>query len=256
MLVFDDGAFSEDNTFLATELFSHTPKEVLSKNLGVPTSAFNNLPTPNLFIFPGTAAPGDIQKQNITGSAGILPNNQSYSFHWSQQEPYTVPGGSVKILDPLTFPIASKFSAALVTIHPGAMREIHWHPSSDEWSFFIQGKARATLFQAESSANTFDYRAGDVAYFPQSASHYIENVGNEDVIFLEVLQADHFSDISLGQWLGLTPKQIVQDTLGLSNATLASLKKEKQYIVAGSQSVAAATATTGSSATSVSATAT
>jgi len=40
-------------------------------------------------------------------------------------------------------------------------------------------------------------------------------------------------DISLGQWLGLTPPQIVKDTLNLSDATVAKLKKEKQYIVAG-----------------------
>jgi oxalate decarboxylase family bicupin protein len=99
----------------------------------------------------------------------------------------------VKIVDPLTFPIASTFSAALVTVKPGGMREIHWHPSSDEWSFFIAGKARATLFSAPSSATTFDYRPGDVGYFPQSNSHYIENTGDTDLIFLEVLQADHFS---------------------------------------------------------------
>lgn len=96
-------------------------------------------------------------------------------------------------MDPLTFPIASNFSAAIVTVHPGGMREIHWHPTSDEWTFFIQGQGRATLFAAPDSANTFDYRAGDVAYFPQSNSHYIENTGDEDLMFVEVLQAPQFT---------------------------------------------------------------
>ena len=36
-----------------------------------------------------------------------------------------VAGGSVKIIDPTNFPIAAKFSAALVTVKPGAIREIH-----------------------------------------------------------------------------------------------------------------------------------
>lgn len=157
----------------------------------------------------------------------------TYSYHWSEQAPLQVAGGSVKVLDPLTFPIASNFAAALVTVKPGAMREIHWHPLSDEWTFFISGKGRATLFTPPRSAQTFDYRAGDVGYFPRSNSHYVENVGNEDLVFLEVLQANHFHDIALGQWLALTPPQILKDTLHLSAETISKLNKEKQYVVAG-----------------------
>ena len=36
LLVFDDGDFDEDNTFLLSDWFKHTPEEVLSKNFGVP----------------------------------------------------------------------------------------------------------------------------------------------------------------------------------------------------------------------------
>jgi len=233
LLVFDDGTFSEDNTFLASELMAHHPLSVLSKNLDVPVSAFKNIPAGELFIFNGTPAPKDISKQNITSSAGSIPTSDSYSYHWSQQAPYEVAGGSVKILDPITFPVAKNFAAALVTIKPGAMREIHWHPTSDEWSFVVAGKGRGTLFTPPSTATTFDFAAGDVGYFPKSNSHYIENVGDEDMIFLEVLQADRFADISLGQWLALTPPQVVKDTLNLTDETIASFKKEKQYVVAG-----------------------
>ncbi|KAF4313872.1 putative oxalate protein [Botryosphaeria dothidea] len=234
MLVFDDGSFSEDNTFLASEIFAHNPKEVLAKNLHVNTSAFDDIPDGELFIFPGTPAPKDIEKQNVTGSAGVLSGPASYTYHFSEQQAHEVPGGSVKIVDPLTFPAAPNFSAALVTIKPGALREVHWHPSSDEWSFFIAGSARATLFTPPDVATTFDYHAGDVGYFPKSNSHYIENVGDDDVILLEVLQADHFSDMSLSQWLALTPHQIVIDTLNLSNETVDAIPKEKEIVVAGS----------------------
>jgi oxalate decarboxylase family bicupin protein len=154
MLVFDDGSFSEDNTFGIAELMAHNPLSVISKDLGVPVSAFKDIPAGELFIFPGTAAPKDINKQNLTSSAGILPKAMAYSYHWSQQTPLEVAGGSVKVVDPETFPIASNFAAALVTVKPGAMREIHWHPLSDEWTFFISGKGRATLFTPPSSAQT------------------------------------------------------------------------------------------------------
>ena len=34
LLVFDDGDFDEDNTFLISDWFKHTPNEVLAKNFG------------------------------------------------------------------------------------------------------------------------------------------------------------------------------------------------------------------------------
>lgn len=258
LLVFDQGDFSEDNTFLASELMLRNPKEVLSKNLQTPVSAFDNIPQGQLYIFTGTPAPDDISEQNTTGPAGILPYNESYSYHFSQQQPYTVPGGSVKIIDATTFPIAKNFAAALVTVEPGAMRELHWHLTSDEWNFFIQGSARITLFNAPDASRTFgmrsfrsppnihpktnqqlDYTAGDVGYIPVAQSHYIENTGTEDVIFLEVLQQPKFTDISVAQWLALTPKQVVKDTLHLPDSTIDNLPKMKQYIKTGNRNLTA-----------------
>ncbi|TVY60884.1 Oxalate decarboxylase OxdC [Lachnellula suecica] len=236
LLVFDDGEFSEDNTFLASEIFARNPKEILSKNFKVPLSAWDDIPAGELFIFPGTKAPKDIAEQNIVGSAGLLPIEESYTYHLSKQAPtFDVEGGSIKIIDPTTFPVASEFSAAIVTVKPGAVREIHWHSTSDEWNFFIAGSARIGIYAAANAAQTFDYHAGDTGYIPKAMTHYVENVGKDDVIFIEVLQADHFSeeDISLGQWLGLTPPQIVMDTLNLTNTTVSAFKKEKQYIVTG-----------------------
>ena len=42
------------------------------------------------------------------------------------------------------------------------------------------------------------------------------------------------ADISVAQWLGLTPPQVVKDTLHLPDAVIASLPKYKQYLVPGS----------------------
>ncbi|KAN0095469.1 Bicupin, oxalate decarboxylase/oxidase [Hyaloscypha variabilis] len=234
LLVFDDGSFSEDNTFLASELFATNPKEILSKNFGLPLSAWDHIPPGELFIFPGTKAPTDISAQNIVGSAGLVPTAQSYTFHLSQKaNDHETDGGTVKIIDPTIFPVASMFSAAIVTIKPGALREIHWHTTSDEWNFFVAGSARIGIYAAQGNARTFDYHAGDTGYIPKAMTHYVENVGKDDVIFIEVLQATHFSDVSVGQWLGLTPPQIVMDTLNLTNSTVSQFKKEKQYIVPG-----------------------
>jgi oxalate decarboxylase len=52
LLVFDQGLFSEDNTFLLSEWVAHTPPGVLSKNFGLAESALATLPTGSLYIFP------------------------------------------------------------------------------------------------------------------------------------------------------------------------------------------------------------
>ncbi|USW53810.1 Putative rmlC-like cupin domain superfamily, rmlC-like jelly roll protein [Septoria linicola] len=237
LLVFDSGDFSEDGTFLVSELFERNPKSVLAKDLRVDTSAFDNLPEGQLYILPGTPAPKNISEQNITGPAGSIPMDRSYSYHFSQQEPYKVPGGSVKLLDSTTFPIAKDFAVALFTIKPGAMRELHWHTTSDEWDYFISGQGRLTVYAAPQSSRTFDFQAGDTGYVPVTAAHYLENTGTEDLVYLEVLQAPVYNDISVAQWLGLTPKQVVKDHLGFSDDTLSRLPKIKPFILPGDKNL-------------------
>jgi oxalate decarboxylase family bicupin protein len=119
------------------------------------------------------------------------------------------------------------------------MREIHWHTTSDEWSYFLQGSARVTVFKAPESARTFDFTAGGVGYIPAGNSHYVENTGTEDVIFLEVLQAERFTDISVAQWLALTPRQVVKDHLNLPDNVLNALPRDKTLIKTGNTNLTA-----------------
>lgn len=139
MIQFDTGNFSEDDTFLITDWLAHTPKEVISKNFQLPESSFSTLPTSELYIFPGTpsTSPLSSSSQNISAPNGTI--NPGYSYHFSKQQPMEIggKGGTVKIADTRNFPASTTIAAALVTIEPGAMREMHWHPSSDEWNYFV-----------------------------------------------------------------------------------------------------------------------
>lgn len=255
LLVFDEGSFSEDGTSLVSELFERIPKSVLAKNLRTDTSAFDKIPDGELYIFNGTPYPTNASASNVTGPAGVIPRSGTYSYHLSQQEPYEVPGGSLKIIDPQSFPVASNFSAAVFTIKPGAMRELHWHTTSDEWNYIIGGQGRLTVYVAPEASRTYDFQAGDVGYIPVTSAHYLENTGDEDLVYVgkwiilalrcmivsnetneyitEVLQAPIYNDISVAQWLGLTPKQVVKDHLGLSENTLDRLPQVKPYILPG-----------------------
>lgn len=50
LLVFDNGGFSEENTFLASQMFLRNPLSVLSKNLKVDVSAFDNIPQDQRYV--------------------------------------------------------------------------------------------------------------------------------------------------------------------------------------------------------------
>lgn len=50
LLVFDQGDFSEENTFLMTELMLRNPISVLSKNLKADVSEFANIPKDQLYV--------------------------------------------------------------------------------------------------------------------------------------------------------------------------------------------------------------
>ncbi len=141
------------------------------------------------------------------------------------------PGGSVRIVDSTNFPISKKVAAALVEIKPGAMREMHWHPNNDEWQYYLTGTGRMTAFAANGIARTFDYRAGDVGYVPFAYGHYIENTGSDSLWFLEIFKSDRFADVSLNQWMALTPHELVRDNLNVGPELLDALRKQKWPVV-------------------------
>jgi oxalate decarboxylase len=229
LLVFDDGNFSEDSTFSVTDWLTHTPREVLAKNFGVPERAFSGIPDKELFIFQ-SSVPGPLAADRVAG-AGPLPT--SFSHRLLAQEPIRTAGGSVRISDSTTFPAATTIAAAFVEVEPGGMRELHWHPNANEAQYYISGQARMTVFAADATAGTFDYQPGDVGFVPRNMGHYIENTGTTKLQFLELWKTDKFADVSLRQLLAFTPFDLVQAHLKIDRSVLANIPTRKTPVVPG-----------------------
>ena len=228
LLVFDDGTFDEDNTFLISDWFKHTPSDVLSRNFGVPAAAFAHVPDPSeLYIFPAPL-PGPLDSDKIAGATAVP---QRFSHRLMAQEPIKTRGGTARISDSSNFPASTTIAAALVEVNPGAMREMHWHPNADEWQYYIEGEARMGVFGASGQARTFDFRAGDVGYVPFAMGHYVENTGNTTLRFLEVFKSSYFADVSLDTWMALTPPELVEAHLKLDPKVMEALRKNKAPVV-------------------------
>lgn len=227
LLVFDDGSFDEDNTFLITDWFKHIPSEVLGKNFGVPATLFGHTPDPSERYIFAAQLPGPLAQDRRTGTM-VTP---SFSYRMLAQQPLTTNSGTVRIVDSSNFPASKQIAAALVEVQPGGMRELHWHPNTDEWQYYIEGEARMGVFGASGQARTFDFRAGDVGYVPFAMGHYVENTGSTPMRFLEIFKSGYFADVSLDNWMALTPPKLVEAHLGLDPQVMQALRKEKAPVV-------------------------
>jgi oxalate decarboxylase len=233
LLVFNQGLFSEDNTFLLSEWIAHTPKEVISKNSNLDSSEIARLPKDELYIFPAPL-PRSLAEDRAAAGGRDVQATQQYTFKMEAMAPTRkTRAGEVRVVDSHNFPVSTTIAAGLVTIKPGGMRELHWHPNASEWQFYIAGKARMTVFMPPAKARTMDFNANDVGFVPAVAGHYIENIGDTDLVFLEMFKAAEFQDFSMNNWIRHLPPEMVMSHLNIDEATIRKIPVEKQEVLAG-----------------------
>jgi oxalate decarboxylase len=231
LLVFDDGNFSEYATVLLTDWMAHTPGDVLAKNFGLPPRALQTLPKHEKFIFQAPV-PGPPLKDQRAAAGSLGPSPRDFVFRASQPAvTKRTKGGEARIIDSSTFKESTTVAAAIITVHPGGLRELHWHPNADEWMYFMAGQGRMTVFATGGRARTADFETGDVGYVPMTLPHYIENTGDTDLKFLEMFKSSYFQDLSLSEWLTHTPPDLVTAHLNLDKETLESIPKETLAIL-------------------------
>jgi oxalate decarboxylase len=226
MLVFDDGNFSESETVLLSDAMAHLPRSVLAKNFSLPPEAFANLPKEELFIFQ-TAVPGSLEDDKKAAAGAFPASSRDFAFRTMEMPPTKrTKGGEVRIVDSTKFKVTTT-SMAMVTVHAGGLRELHWHPNADEWQYFYAGKGRMTVFTTGGRARTMDFETGDVGYIQKTLPHYIENTGTTDLKFLEMFKSPYYQDLALSEWLSHTPPELVAAHLNLDKATLDAIPREE-----------------------------
>jgi oxalate decarboxylase len=225
MLVFEDGEFSESETVLLSDSMAHLPHEVLSKNFGIGEQALKNVPKEELFIFQ-TDVPGPLEADQKAAAGALGKSPKDFAFRTMEIPPTKqTKGGNVRIVDSSNFKVSTT-AMAMVTVHPGGLRELHWHPNADEWQYYIAGKGRMTVVATGNKARTIDFQEGDVGYVQKTLLHYIENTGDTDLIFLEMFKADRYQEFSFSEWLAHTPPELVMAHLRIDKATYDAIPKD------------------------------
>ena len=172
--------------------------------------------------------PMDLQNPDILTppqtDSGTLPN---LKFSLSQAHMRLEEGGWAREVTQRELPVATTLSGVDMRLEPGAIRELHWHPTNDEWQYHISGQGRMGVFANSGKNRTVDYQAGDVGYVPFAMGHYIENIGDSPLRLLEMMVSPRFEDVSLAQWMAMTPPELIRHSLNLNDAVMGSLRKDK-----------------------------
>jgi oxalate decarboxylase len=231
ILAFDNGRQTEYNTLLLSDWFAHTPPDILAQNFNVPADTFSKIPLHQLYIFPGQM-PGPLAEEQTQaqGSVGKMANPSTFALA-SMPPVRKTAGGEVRIADSSNFKASTTIAAALVTVRPGGLREMHWHPNADEWQYYIAGQGEMTIFNVGPRAVTQNFRPGDIGYVKKSLGHYIKNTGNTDLVFLEIFRAPRFEDVSLSDWLTHAPRSLVAQHLNVDPSVIARFPNNKPLVL-------------------------
>jgi oxalate decarboxylase len=165
-LVFDEGDFSEDGTFLLSETVAHTPRNILEKTFRLDKDAISKLPKDELYIFPA-ALPRSLAQDKAAIGGRRVESPFQYTFKMAAMEPTRkTPGGEVRIVDSSNFPVSKNVAAGLVTSQescanctgiPMQANGSSGLPAKDVWTIMMNG----------GRARTMDFNANDVGFVPR-----------------------------------------------------------------------------------------
>ncbi len=227
VLMFDNGYFSEFGTFSITDWIGHAPKPLLAKNFGLAESDFDGFPAGEVYFAHGAVPP----QTPAAALAGRRDPPQTHKYRLLANPPrVNNRGGRLWLVDSKSFPISKTMAGAILELERGAMRELHWHPTADEWQYVFRGSVRVTLFGANGRFRTETLEQGDVGYIPQGYGHSLENVGDGPCRVLIGFNAGLYEDIDLSEWIAANPPDVLATNFGKPEALFRRFPRRDVFI--------------------------
>ncbi|HEX3726710.1 MAG TPA: cupin domain-containing protein [Pirellulales bacterium] len=227
VLIFDNGYFSEFGTFSISDWIGHTPKPLLAKNFGLPESTFDSFPQEEVYFARGALPP----QKPAAPLAGRKQSPLTHKYRLLADNPYVDnKGGRLWLVDSTKFPISKTMSGAILDLEAGAMRELHWHPTADEWQYVMEGQVSVTLFGANGRYRTEILDKGDVGYIPQGYGHSLENVGQKSCRVLIGFNSGIYEDIDLSEWMAGNPVNVLATNFNQPAAVFEKFPRKDAFI--------------------------
>jgi oxalate decarboxylase len=203
----------------------------LAKNFGLPASTFDNFPRSEVYFAHGAQPPqpaaaplGGWKLPPLTHKYRLLANPPKINNR----------GGRMWLVDSKNFPISKTIAGAILDLEPGALRELHWHPTADEWDYVLEGKVSVTLFGSGGRFRIETLDKGDVSYIPQGYGHSLENVGDKKCRLLIGFNSGVYEDIDLTEWMAGNPVDVLATNFSKPAALFQKFPRRDVFITEGS----------------------
>src|SRR3954452_5502504 len=180
-----------------------------------PRNLSRELQSPDIFSPPGT-------------DSGTIPNLR---FSFADAHNRTTDGGWAREVTVRELPIATTLAGVNMHLHPGGVRELHWHKEA-EWGFMLVGSARLTAVDEHGRSFVGDVNEGDVWLFPAGIPHSIQGL-EEGCEFIVVFDNGSFSEnetFLVTDWLAHVPRSVLAQNFGADEADFADLPAEELWI--------------------------
>jgi oxalate decarboxylase len=230
VLIFDNGYFSEFGTFSISDWIGHTPKPLLAKNFGLPEATFDAFPRNEVYFAHGAQPPqrpaaplGRTHRSPLTHKWQLLANDPRVDNK----------RGRMWLVDSTRFPISKTMAGAVLDLERGALRELHWHTTADEWQYVLEGRVSITMFGAQGRFRTETLERGDVGYIPQGYGHSIENSGDRKCRILIGFNSGVYEDIDLTEWLAANPPDVLATNFGRPPSLFQKFPRRDSFVTGG-----------------------
>lgn len=229
ILIFDNGYFSEFGTFSVSDWIGHSPKELIRKNLGLSPELIDRLPKEEVYFGRGPVPP---EEPVVTIHGHQRSPRLTHKYELLKQDPHSVhTGGREWRVGADRFPISQTITGVILELEPGGLRELHWHPTADEWQYVLSGKVHVTMFGSHGRYRIETMESGDVGYIPQGYGHSIENAsGTEPCRVLIGFNTGHYEAIDLSAWLAGNPAYLLQNNFGISASDAGQFPRNRVFI--------------------------
>jgi oxalate decarboxylase len=228
LLVFDNGYFSEFGTFSITDWLGHTPKGLLAKNLGLPEATFESFPKEEMYFVRGPVPP---ESPPLPLQGALKSPANTHRYRMLAQEPHSVhKSGREWRVGVERFPISETITGVVLDLEPGGLRELHWHPTADEWQYVVAGQVSVSMFGSHGRYRTETLDQGDVGYIPQGYGHSIENTGSKPARMVIAFNTGHYAAIDLSQWLAGNPTYLLAAHFAKPESLIEKFPHERVFI--------------------------
>ena len=116
-------------------------------------------------------------------------------------------------------------SVGMLRMDLRSLRESHWHPNCWEMQIPLKGTGTLGVVNPDGTWSVQEIGPGDIGFAPAGFAHYIENTGQEDLLWVLAFNAAKIQTINLSSNFQGMPTHVFTDTLGVPTSALADATK-------------------------------